>query len=48
MLQQCVHKWIGYVADGLVGLIHTFDPEVVLIGGGVSSQQEHFIEPLRT
>ncbi len=47
MLQQCVHKWIGYVADGLVGLIHTFDPEVVLIGGGVSAQQEHFIEPLR-
>lgn len=46
-LQKCVQKWIGYVADGLVGLIHTFDPEVVLIGGGVSMQQEHFIEPLR-
>lgn len=46
-LKGCVDKWIGYVADGLVGLIHTFDPEVVLIGGGISAQKEHFIEPLR-
>lgn len=46
-LKQCVKKWIGFVADGLVGLIHTFDPEIVLIGGGVSAQQEYFIKPLR-
>ena len=45
-LKQCVNKWMGYVADGLVSLIHTFDPEVIVIGGGVSAQKKHFIEPL--
>lgn len=46
-LKQCVNKWMGYVADGLVSLIHTFDPEVIVIGGGVSAQKDHFIEPLK-
>lgn len=46
-LEACVNKWIGYVADGLVGMIHTFDPQVVLVGGGVSVQKEYFIDPLR-
>jgi glucokinase len=45
-LKQCVNKWMGYVADGLVSLIHTFDPEAILIGGGISAQREHFILPL--
>ena len=46
-LKACVNKWMGYVADGLVSLIHTFDPEVIVIGGGVSAQKEHFINPLK-
>jgi len=46
-LDAILERWIGYVADGLVGIIHIFNPEVVLIGGGVSAQKELFIEPLR-
>lgn len=46
-IRKCIDKWIGYVADGLVGLIHIFDPEMVLIGGGISVQETYFIEPLR-
>ncbi len=46
-VKNCVNKWIGYVADGLVGLVHIFDPGIVLVGGGVSVQEERFIKPLR-
>lgn len=46
-LKKILDQWIGYVADGLVGIIHTFNPQVVLVGGGVSAQKELFIDPLR-
>ncbi len=42
-----VDEWIDYVACGLVGLTHIFAPEIILIGGGVSRQQELFIDKLR-
>lgn len=46
-LEQTVRQWIGYIADGIVSLVHIFNPHLVLIGGGVSSQEELFIRPLR-
>jgi len=39
--------WIGDIAAGIVGLVHTFNPQMVLIGGGVSSQEDLLIKPLR-
>ena len=46
MLNIMAH-WIGDICAGLVGLVHTFNPQMVLIGGGVSSQEELLIKPLR-
>lgn len=46
-LAKLVDKWIGYIADGIVSMIHIFNPQVVLLSGGVSAQKELFIEPLR-
>ena len=40
-------RWISDIAAGIVGLVHTFNPQMVLIGGGVSSQEELLIRPLR-
>jgi len=40
-------RWIADIAAGIVGLVHTFNPQMVLIGGGVSSQEELLIKPLR-
>lgn len=40
-------RWIGDIAAGIVGLVHTLNPQMVLIGGGVSSQEELLIKPLR-
>lgn len=42
-----LHRWIDDICAGLVGLVHTFNPQMVLIGGGVSSQEELLIKPLR-
>ena len=39
--------WLDDVAAGLTGLVHIFNPELVLVGGGVSAQEELLIEPLR-
>lgn len=46
-LRAVTDRWTGYVAAGLVSLIHIFNPELILIGGGVSAQKELFIDPLR-
>ncbi|MDL2318340.1 ROK family protein [Eubacteriales bacterium OttesenSCG-928-A19] len=40
-------EWIEDVASGLVGLIHLLNPELLLIGGGVSAQDDLLIRPLR-
>ena len=40
-------EWIRDIAAGICGLVHIFNPEMVLIGGGVSAQKELLIQPLR-
>ena len=47
VLSGVLSQWIDQVALGLAGLIHIFNPEIVLIGGGVSAQEELLIRPLR-
>ena len=42
-----LETWIDDIAAGLTGLVHLFNPEAVLIGGGVSAQEKLLIEPLR-
>ncbi len=44
---KLLDAWIGYVAAGLIGLTHIFNPELILVGGGVCRQEALFIEPLR-
>ena len=39
-------RWIDEIAQGLAGMVHIFNPQLILIGGGVSAQQELLIEPL--
>lgn len=39
--------WLEDVAAGITGLVHIFNPEMVLIGGGVSGQEQLMMKPLR-
>ena len=46
-VQEVLDDWMADICAGLTGLIHIFNPELVLIGGGVSEQKELFVEPVR-
>jgi glucokinase len=45
-ISACVDSWISCLASGLIGLTHIFNPEKILVGGGVS-KQAYFISSLR-
>ena len=42
----CTCGAIGCYEQGLAGLVHIFNPQLILIGGGVSAQQALLIDPL--
>lgn len=46
-MKKALDSWLDDVAAGLTGLVHIFNPELVLVGGGVSAQEELLIAPLR-
>lgn len=46
-VESVTDRWIGYFAAGIIGYVHTFNPGLVLIGGGVSAQKELFIDKVR-
>ena len=46
-LKRVLNDWLNNVAAGITGLVHIFNPELVLIGGGVSVQEELLMAPLR-
>lgn len=45
--KQVVRQYIRYIAEGVINVINTFMPEVVVIGGGVSREGEYLLKPLR-
>ena len=45
-LREISERWIDNIAAGMVSLVHIFNPQIILIGGGVSSQKELFIDKL--
>ena len=47
VLRKVLDSWLDQVAAGLIGLGHIFNPEMILIGGGVSAQEDLLIAPLR-
>lgn len=47
VMQRVIHLWIDDIAAGITGLVHIFNPQMILIGGGVSAQEKLLIAPLR-
>lgn len=39
-------RWTDEIAQGLAGMVHIFNPQRILVGGGVSAQQQLLIDPL--
>ncbi len=44
---RVVDDYIGYLAEGVTNYINIFQPECVIIGGGVAGEGEYLLEPLR-
>lgn len=44
---QVADRWMDFIAAGIVSMVHIFNPETVILGGGVSAQKELFVEPVR-
>ena len=45
--QNVVDNYVKYVADGVTNVINTFQPEILVIGGGISREGEYLVEPVR-
>lgn len=45
--KEVVHKAAYYLGIGLANLVNIFDPEIIVIGGGVSRIGEELFEPAR-
>lgn len=46
-VKKYVDEWINYISAALVGLVHIFNPEMIILGGGVSRQKELFVDKVR-
>ncbi len=44
---EIVDEWMDNIVDGIVSLVHIFNPSKVLIGGGISAQEELLIKPIK-
>ncbi len=45
--QAVVDRYIEYVADGITGIINIFEPELLVIGGGISKEGKRLLDPVR-
>jgi len=45
--KRLVSEWISDVGDGLKNIIVSFDPEAIIIGGGISAQGDYLINKIR-
>jgi glucokinase len=45
--KEVVDTYISYLACGIGNLINIFQPEILVIGGGISGEKENLLAPLR-
>lgn len=45
--QKVLEQYRMYVAEGLANVVNIFQPEKIVIGGGISNQGESFVGPVR-
>lgn len=44
--EAVVKQYIRYVADGISGIVNIFQPEKLVIGGGISKEGDYLLKPL--
>lgn len=46
-MQQYIDEFLEIHANAITGFVHLFNPEIIIIGGGISAQGEILMAPLR-
>ncbi|TMN21759.1 ROK family protein [Lentibacillus cibarius] len=41
------NKWIDNLTTGLKSIVHTLNPELIVIGGGISAQGDFLLDPIK-
>lgn len=44
---EVVNKYIEYVADGLVSVVNIFQPDIIVISGGISKEGDYLLNPIK-
>ena len=44
--QSVVKKYLEYVADGICSMVNIFEPEMLMIGGGISKEGDYLLAPI--
>lgn len=47
LAKEVVDTYIGYVADGIVSMVNLFQPERMVIGGGISKEGDYILNPIK-
>ena len=45
--KKVVDQYIKYVADGIVSMVNIFQPEKLVVSGGISNEGEYLMKPIR-
>jgi glucokinase len=45
--EELINQYIKYLSEGLTNLINIFQPEIVVIGGGINREGEYLLKPLK-
>ena len=45
--RACVSRFADILGSGVVSLVHAYDPDIVVVGGGVSASADQFLPSLR-
>ncbi len=44
--KKVVSEYLGYLAEGIVNIVNSFQPEIVCIGGGISHEGKKLLTPI--
>ena len=45
--EKVINTWLNYVAEGICDMVNIFQPEEIVIGGGISREGDEITEPVK-
>lgn len=45
--QEVVEQYVQYVSEGIINIINIFQPQKIVLGGGISNEGDYFLNPVK-